>query len=84
MTNPYSMTDQDLALVDEIFNVALTGTDAELAARRDITWTVAIVLLSDALLRSSQEEREKLLLALPLELKRALRDIPRTAKGQLQ
>jgi hypothetical protein len=44
--NPYNVSeDQDLKLVDRIFDAALTGTDGELAARRDVLWTA--VDLSD-------------------------------------
>jgi hypothetical protein len=60
MNNPYDMGDQDLAIADAIFNVALTGTDAELAARKRVLWTVGITLLADVLLRADPQEGEEL------------------------
>jgi hypothetical protein len=69
------MTDH-LALVDKIFDLALAGSDADIAERRDVLWTAGITLIADVLLRASPLEREQLLMGIELELRRALRDMP--------
>jgi hypothetical protein len=85
MNNPYNNMTEDQELIDKVFAVALSADDAEMKKRKDVLWTTAIVLLSDVLLRASLQEREQLLLGLPLQLRRALRDIPEIqAKGRLQ
>jgi hypothetical protein len=63
------------ALIDAIFDIALAGNDADIAARRQVLWVVGITLLADVLGRADEFNRERLLRGLEKELRGALADI---------
>jgi hypothetical protein len=65
----------ETALVDAILGVALAGTDADVAARKQVLWVAGITLLADVLLRTDDFNRERLLRGLAHELRGALADI---------
>jgi hypothetical protein len=57
------------ALVDRIFQTALEGCDANVAARKNALWIAGITLLADVLLNTDPFNRERLIRGLVAELR---------------
>jgi hypothetical protein len=69
------MNEQDeIALIDKIFDAAgLGGPSADTKDHKDTVWIAGLTLLTDTLLRSTDElDRERRLRGLPRELRTAI------------
>jgi hypothetical protein len=64
------------ALIDQLFDVAFSGSDADINARSRALWVAGVVLLADVLLYTDELKRVRLLRGLDRELREALIGIP--------